>query len=443
MKITMVGTGYVGLVTGTCFAEMGNDVVCVDVDQDKIERLRQGVIPIYEPGLFELVASNVKKGSLSFSTDLKTALEKSQLCFIAVGTPMGEDGSADLRYVLEAAKQIGQYMVRPLYVVDKSTVPVGTAELVKDTIQAELDARGSDLTFSVVSNPEFLKEGNACADFLKPDRVVIGAEDAEAVEIMQELYAPFLRSNERLIVMDIKSAELTKYAANAMLATKISFINEIANICEKVGADINQVRVGIGSDSRIGYHFIHPGCGYGGSCFPKDVQALVKTSEQHGYEAEILKAVENVNARQKQALVKKVIRVFGEDLSGKTIAVWGLAFKPETDDMRESAAIDVIRALIERGASVRAYDPKAREQAETCYLKDLENLSYVNSKYDALNDADALVLVTEWKEFRSPDFFEMAQRVKGKIIFDGRNQYKEKTLKSHGFAYYQIGVKDA
>ena len=443
MKITMVGTGYVGLVTGACFAEMGNDVICVDVDEAKIDQLRQGIVPIYEPGLSELVASNVKKGSLSFSTDLKPALEKSQLCFIAVGTPMGEDGSADLRYVLAAAKQIGQYMIRPLYVVDKSTVPVGTADLVKETIQTELDARGAAIPFYVVSNPEFLKEGNACADFLKPDRVVIGADDASAVEVMQELYAPFLRSNEMFIVMDVKSAELTKYAANAMLATKISFINEIANLCERVGADVNKVRIGIGSDSRIGYSFIHPGCGYGGSCFPKDVQALVKTSEKHGYEAEILRAVEAVNMRQKQSLVKKIASVFGEDLSGKTIAVWGLAFKPETDDMRESAAIELIKGLAERGANVRAYEPKAREQAESCYLKNVENLSYVTSKYDALNGADALALVTEWKEFRSPDFFEMAQRMKGKSIFDGRNQYKEKMLKSYGLAYYQIGVKEA
>lgn len=443
MRIAIIGTGYVGLVTGTCFSEMGNDVICVDTNIEKIEQLKQGVSPIYEPGLTELMTSNCAKGNLSFTTEIEAALKKSEICFIAVGTPMGEDGSADLQYVLAAAGQIGKYMIRHMYIVDKSTVPVGTAELVRQAIQAELDKRGSALTFDVVSNPEFLKEGNACADFLKPDRIVIGADRSEAVEMMKELYTPFIRSNELFIVMDVKSAELTKYAANAMLATKISFINEISNICEEVGANINKVRMGIGSDSRIGYSFIHPGCGYGGSCFPKDVQALIQTSDRFGYQAKILHAVEEVNRKQKQVLVKKIISVFGEDLTDRTFAVWGLAFKPETDDMREAPAITIINELTKRGAKVKAYDPKAVVQAKACYLKENSQVVYVESKYDALNDVDALILVTEWKEFRSPDFFEMAKRIKEKKIFDGRNQYTEKMLKNYGFEYYQIGVKKA
>ena len=443
MKIAMIGTGYVGLVTGTCFAEMGNDVICVDVMEEKVKNLKNGIIPIYEPGLTDMVKSNYQKGNLNFTTDIKIALSKSELCFIAVGTPMGEDGSADLKYVLGVAKEIGQYMVHPLIVVDKSTVPVGTADKVRAAIQAELDQRKNDLTFDVVSNPEFLKEGNACGDFLKPDRVVVGADHPESLETMQELYAPFILSDEAFIAMDIKSAELTKYAANSMLATKISFINEISNICERVGADVNKVRKGIGSDSRIGYKFIYPGCGYGGSCFPKDVQALLMTSAQFGYDAEILKSVENVNARQKMVLVQKIVNQFGEDLKKRTFAIWGLAFKPETDDMREAAAITVIKELTKRGAQVVAYDPKAEHEAQTCYLKGVKNITYVDSKYDALNGADALILITEWKEFRSPDFMEMAKRLKGKFIFDGRNQYKEKTLKKLGFVYDQIGVKRA
>lgn len=443
MRIAIIGTGYVGLVTGTCFSEMGNDVICVDTNAEKIAQLKQGISPIYEPGLAELMGSNAAKGNLSFTTDIEAALKKSELCFIAVGTPMGEDGSADLQYVLAAAGQIGKYMIRHMCIIDKSTVPVGTAELVKQAVQSELNERTSPLTFDVISNPEFLKEGNACADFLKPDRVIIGAERPEAVEIMQELYAPFIRSNELFIVMDVKSAELTKYAANAMLATKISFINEMSNICEEVGANINKVRRGIGSDSRIGYSFIHPGCGYGGSCFPKDVQALIKTSDSFGYQAKILYAVEEVNQRQKQILVKKIVGVFGEDLSDRTFAVWGLAFKPETDDMREAPAITIISELTRRGAKVRAYDPKAIEEAKQYYLKENTQVTYVESKYDALNDVDALILVTEWKEFRSPDFFEMAKRIKEKKIFDGRNQYTEKMLRNYGFEYYQIGVKKA
>ena len=436
----MIGTGYVGLVTGTCFSEMGNKVTCVDVNAEKIKRLLRGEIPIYEPGLAELVQGNIEKGNLSFTTKIEEALQKSDICFIAVGTPMGEDGSADLQYVLAVARSIGQYMTHPMIVVDKSTVPVGTAEKVKETIQAELDKREAELSFAVVSNPEFLKEGNACADFLKPDRVVIGADDSNALETMQELYAPFLISTENIITMDVKSAELTKYAANAMLATKISFINEIANICEHVGANVNKVRRGIGSDKRIGFSFIYPGCGYGGSCFPKDVEALVKTSAKFGYKAEILEAVEAVNNRQKYLLAEKVIRKFGEDLTGYTFALWGLAFKPETDDMREAPAITIVNELTKRGAKIQAYDPKAEREARECYLKGNENISYVKSKYDALDEADALLLVTEWKEFRSPDFLEMAERLKNRIIFDGRNQYKSRALRDLGFDYIQIGV---
>ena len=364
MKIAMVGTGYVGLVTGTCFSEMGNDVICVDVDAKKIAKLESGVLPIYEPGLVDLVQANMERGSLRFTTEIREALETSELVFIAVGTPMGEDGSADLQYVLGVAHEIGSLMEHPLIVVDKSTVPVGTADRVRAAIQEELDKRGSDLSFDVVSNPEFLKEGTACDDFLKPDRVVVGADRAESMQVMQELYRPFILSDDAFIAMDIKSAELTKYAANAMLATKISFINEISNICERVGADVNKVRKGIGSDRRIGYKFIYPGCGYGGSCFPKDVQALIRTSRAFGYDAQILTAVEDVNARQKMVLARKVVRRFGEDLTGRCFAVWGLAFKPGTDDMRQSTAITVIGELTRRGAKVQAYDPKAEREAQ-------------------------------------------------------------------------------
>lgn len=442
MNISVIGTGYVGLVTGTCFAEMGNHVICVDVVREKIINLQKGIMPIYEPALYDLVKMNISNGNLSFSTDIEEALVKSDLCFIAVGTPMGEDGSADLQYVLEVAKNIGRHMIHHMYVIDKSTVPVGTADLVRQTIQTELNKRESDLTFDVISNPEFLKEGSACDDFLKPDRVIVGADNDIAVEVMRELYSPFIRSTELMIVMDIKSAELTKYAANAMLATKISFINEIANICERVGADVNKVRMGIGSDSRIGYSFIYPGCGYGGSCFPKDVQALIKTSDINGYKPELLQAVEAVNARQKKVLVQKVTDIFGVNLEGKKFGVWGLAFKPGTDDMREAPSITVINELTKRGAVIQAYDPKSMEEAKKCYLKDAKNLVYTSNKYDALNGADAMFLLTEWKEFRSPDFPEMMNRLKGNIIFDGRNQYNKKTLKAYGFDYYQIGVKN-
>jgi len=442
MKIAMIGTGYVGLVTGTCFAEMGNDVICVDVDEAKVAALRAGQVPIYEPGLADMVKVNSERGNLRFTTKIAEALERAEICFIAVGTPMGEDGSADLQYVLTVSREIGQTMTHPLLIVDKSTVPVGTADKVRATIAEELAKRGSSIDFDVVSNPEFLKEGNACEDFLKPDRVVVGAARPESLEIMRDLYEPFIQSqgDEGFIAMDIRSAELTKYAANSMLATKISFINEISNICERVGADVNKVRIGIGSDSRIGYKFINPGCGYGGSCFPKDVKALIKTSGHYGYEAKLLEAVESVNDYQKTVIGQKIVKKFGEDLTGCKFAIWGLAFKPGTDDMREAAAITVINDIVNRGATVVAYDPKAEESAKNCYLKDVKNLSYVKSKYDALDGADALVLLTEWKEFRSPDYMEITQRMKGDTVFDGRNQYKVRTLERYGLKYEQIGV---
>ena len=441
MRVAMIGTGYVGLVTGTCFAATGNNVICVDVVKEKIDNLNKGIIPIFEPGLDKMVKSAQERGNLSFTTDIKEALQKSDICFIAVGTPMGEDGSADLQYVINAAREIGKYMVHDMYIVDKSTVPVGTGDLVRSVVQEELAKRNSDLYFDVISNPEFLKEGNACQDFMHPDRVVIGSENPKSIEVMQELYEPFIRSSEFFVTMDIKSAELTKYAANAMLATKISFINEIANISEKVGANINKVRRGIASDSRIGYSFLNPGCGYGGSCFPKDVKALIKTSRQYNYEPELLSSVENVNARQKMVLVNKVVDVFGEDLKGKTFAVWGLAFKPGTDDMREAPAIRLIEELTKRGAFIRAYDPQAMKTAKNFYLKDIDNIMYIKNKYDALDDVDALIVVTEWKEFQSPDFMEIADRMKGDIIFDGRNIYKAKTVINHNLKYYQIGVQ--
>lgn len=440
MKIAVVGTGYVGLVTGTCFAEMGNKVWCVDVDENKIKRLEKGMIPIYEPGLENMVKTNYELGHLRFTTDINEALDNAEICFIAVGTPMGEDGSADLQYVLEVARNIGKGMKRHMYVVDKSTVPVGTAEKVRETIQHELDERQSALTFDVISNPEFLKEGTAVGDCMRPDRIVIGVDNEVAAEVMKDLYTPYVRNTENFIIMDIASAEMTKYTANAMLATKISFMNEIANICEKVGADVNKVRRGIGSDTRIGYSFIYAGCGYGGSCFPKDVQALIRTSHEFGYEPQMLQAVEDVNKRQKKVIPAKVVNRFGEDLTGKTFAVWGLSFKPDTDDMREAAAITIINELTSRGAKVVAYDPKAVKEAKECYLKDNKNITYVESKYDALNEADAMILITEWKEFRQPDFEEIMKRLKNSVIFDGRNQYDKKKLQKMGIEYYQIGV---
>jgi len=439
MNITVIGSGYVGLVSGTCFSEMGNNVTCVDIDADKIAKLKKGILPIFEPGLEPMVVKNVQNGNLHFTTDLSSVIGNSEIVFIAVGTPMGNDGSADLQYVLAVAKSIGESIQNRIIVVDKSTVPVGTADKVNATIQKELDKRNESIDFDVVSNPEFLKEGAAINDFMKPDRVVVGAESDYAIEKMKQLYAPFTMSHDRFIAMDIRSAEMTKYAANAMLATKISFMNEIANICEKVGADANQVRIGIGSDARIGYSFIYPGCGYGGSCFPKDVKALKKIAEDHNYQAKLITSVEEVNDAQKLVIANKIVTRFGEDLTGKTFGVWGLAFKPGTDDMREAPSIYVIKELIKRGAKIQAYDPKAVEEAKSCYLKDIENIEYVSSKYQAIEKADALVLLTEWKEFRSPDFNEIKTQLNTPVIFDGRNQYHMFNLAAKGFEYYQIG----
>ena len=444
MKISIIGTGYVGLVTGACMAQMGNSVFCVDVDRKKIDNLKRGIIPIYEPGLEPLVAENFRLGTLRFTTDIKEAIDNSEICCIAVGTPMGEDGSADLQHVLQAAQDIGRNITRYIIIVNKSTVPVGTAAKVRDAIRGELSKRKVEIPFDVVSNPEFLKEGAAVEDFMRPDRVIVGADNPKALEKIKELYAPFTKSHERFISMDVKSAEMTKYAANAMLAAKISFMNEIANICEKVGADVNKVRAGIGSDSRIGYSFIYPGCGYGGSCFPKDVRALERLATENKYAAKMLRAVQEINDAQKLVLVHKVIKKFGEDLSGHVFAVWGLSFKPETDDTREASSIAIIRELARHGAKIKAYDPRAMNAAKEYYLKDLKNVEYADSKYAALSSAsggaDALLLVTEWKEFRSPDFDEIARRLKNKIIFDGRNQYSREKLNELGFEYFQTGV---
>ena len=442
MHLTVVGTGYVGLVSGTCFAEMGNTVTCIDVDTQKIEGLKKGVIPIYEPGLEAMVKRNIEGKTLRFSTNLAKNLKKCDIAFIAVGTPTGDDGSADLKYVLQVAKEIGQNMAHSLIIVDKSTVPVGTADKVRETIQSELDTRKLDIDFHVVSNPEFLKEGDAINDFMKPDRVVVGSNDDKATQKMRNLYSPFFRSSmDRLITMDVRSAEMTKYVANAMLATKISFMNEIANICELVGADVNKVRIGIGSDNRIGYSFIYPGSGYGGSCFPKDVKALKKTAQEHGYTAKLITAVEDVNDKQKMVIANKVVHRFGQDLKGKTFAVWGLAFKPQTDDMREAPSIYVIKDLVKRGAHIQAYDPKAMDEAQHLYLKDVANVKYFKSKYETLHGADAMILLTEWKEFRSPDFEELKQQLNTPIIFDGRNQYNGQMMQDLGIEYFQIGKK--
>ncbi len=441
MNLTVVGTGYVGLVTGTCFSEMGNDVTCIDIDQKKVKDLKNGVIPIFEPGLERMVQKNVDAKNLHFSTKLKDGLSKATIVFIAVGTPMGDDGSADLQYVLSVAKQIGQEMENPLIVVDKSTVPVGTGDKVRETIQNELNKRRVNIEFHVVSNPEFLKEGAAIDDFMKPDRIVIGASSDAAFDKMKALYAPFTHNHDRMITMDIRSAEMTKYVANAMLATKISFMNEVANICELVEADVNKVRIGIGSDSRIGYSFIYPGSGYGGSCFPKDVKALKKIAEEKGYHAALISSVEDVNNRQKLVIAKKVIQRFGEDLTGKTFALWGLAFKPGTDDMREAPAIYIIKELVKRGAKIKAYDPKAMSEAQSFYLKDVKGIEYLHSKYETLPKSDAMILLTEWKEFRSPDFEELKYQMNSPVIFDGRNQYSNLKLEEKGFEYYQIGVK--
>ena len=439
MNIAIVGSGYVGLVSGACFSDMGNTVTCVDSDKDKIDQLNKGIIPIYEPGLESIILNNCEKGNLTFTTSLEGALRDCEIVFIAVGTPMGEDGSADLQYVLAVAKEIGQLITDSIVVVNKSTVPVGTADRVKKIIATELSIREVEIPFSIVSNPEFLKEGAAISDFMKPDRIVVGVENKHSEALMRRLYRPFTVNHDRFISMDLRSAEMTKYAANAFLATKISFINEMSNISERLGADINMVREGIGSDKRIGFEFIYPGCGYGGSCFPKDVQALVKMSEEVGYNSELVKAVNTVNVKQKLVLVEKVISVFGENLTGITLAVWGLSYKPETSDMRESPAITIVNELTGRGAKIQAYDPQAINDSKNFYLKGNSRVTYCETKYKAIENVDALLLITEWKEFRSPDFTELKSRMKSAVVFDGRNQYVNYQLDKMGFDYYLIG----
>lgn len=436
MKIAIIGTGYVGLVSGTCFAEMGTEVYCVDVDAQKIANLNQGILPIYEPGLEEMVQRNRKAGRLHFLTDLAACLNKVEVVFSAVGTPPDEDGSADLKYVLEVAHTVGKYMEKYLTIVTKSTVPVGTAHKVRLAIQEELDKRHSNLTFDVASNPEFLKEGAAVKDFLSPNRIVVGVESTRAKDLMTRLYRPFLLNNFRVIFMDVPSAEMTKYAANAMLATRISFMNDIANLCEIVGADVNMVRKGIGTDERIGHHFLYPGCGYGGSCFPKDVKALVKTASDHGYPMRILQAVEAVNESQKSILFRKLEHYFQGDLKGKRIAVWGLAFKPETDDMREAPSLVVIQKLIESGCQVTAYDPVAISESRR---RIGDAVRYAKDIYDAVVDADALLLVTEWKEFRMPSWAAIKKLMANPLVVDGRNIYDPKEMEEYGFEYHCIG----
>ncbi len=438
MKIVVVGTGYVGLVTGTCFAEVGIQVTCVDIDKQKIDNLHKGILPIYEPGLEEMVLRNVEKGRLSFSTSLAESIKGADVAFIAVGTPPGEDGSADLKYVIAVAKEIGENMNDYGVIVTKSTVPVGTALKVKNAIQDALLKRNAQIPFDVASNPEFLKEGAAIEDFLKPDRIVIGVESEKAKDIMQRLYKPFMLNGHPIIFMDVPSAEMTKYAANSMLATKISFMNDIANLCEIMGADVNMVRKGIGSDARIGNKFIYPGIGYGGSCFPKDVKALIKTANDNGYQMRILQAVEQVNELQKSVLFDKLNSYFNGNLSGKRIALWGLSFKPKTDDMREAPSLVIIEKLLQAGASVVAYDPVAMKEAKH-FLHD--TIQYAADEYEALQQADALMVVTEWPEFRSPNFTKVAQLLRNKVIFDGRNIYDYDELKKLGFDYFCIGVK--
>ena len=444
MNITVIGTGYVGLVTGACFAEMGHIVTCVDIDQHKIDNLKKGILPIYEPGLDSIVINNHQAGRLKFTTSLQEATVTDDVFFIAVGTPPGEDGSADLQYVLAVAKEIGMHMQRAAIIVDKSTVPVGTADKVRAVVQAELDKRGLNLAFDVASNPEFLKEGKAVPDFMSPDRIVIGCSKEETREVMRELYEPFVRNHPRLFFMGVRDAEMTKYAANAMLATKISFMNEIAALCDQLDVDIEQVRLGIGSDQRIGYHFIYAGTGYGGSCFPKDVKALIRMAHEQGIEPKVLQAVEDRNNEQKHVLVSKIKNHFGNHLQGKTFAIWGLAFKPETDDMREAPSKVIINALLAAGAKIQAFDPVAQEVAKKELPADAFNsgqLTLATDQYAALDGADALVLVTEWKPFRRPDFERIKQSLKQPLIFDGRNQYDLKTLQTLGFSYIGIGRK--
>ncbi len=439
MRVAIFGTGYVGLVTGACLAEVGHEVVCVDIDQAKVSGLENGVIPIYEPGLEPMVKANHAAGRLRFTTDAAHAIAHGEVIFVAVGTPPDEDGSADLQYVLAVARTIGSHLQKPAVVVDKSTVPVGTADKVRAEIAATLAKRGAQVDFDVVSNPEFLKEGAAVEDCMRPDRIVIGADNPAAVEKLRRLYAPFNRNHERIVSMDVRSAELTKYAANAMLATKISFMNEMANIAEKVGADIEMVRQGIGSDPRIGWHFIYPGAGYGGSCFPKDVQALARTAQQNGHAATLLDAVEAVNERQKAHLFELMLRHYGDGaLRGKTIALWGLAFKPNTDDMREASSRRLLQLLWDAGAVVRAYDPEAMEETRRIF-GERDGLVLCDSADDALRGADALVVITEWKQFRSPDFASLRQRLADAVIFDGRNLYEPDDVEAAGLAYYGIG----
>lgn len=436
MNIAIVGTGYVGLVSGTCFSEMGINVTCVDIDEQKIAKLQNGIVPIYEPGLEDMVLRNVKAGRLKFTTDIRTCLDEAEVVFSAVGTPPDEDGSADLHYVLDVARTVGKNIKNYLVFVTKSTVPVGTAKKVKAAIAEEIAKRGADVEFDVASNPEFLKEGAAIDDFMRPDRVVVGVESERAKEIMARLYRPFMLTNDRMLFTDIPSAEMIKYAANSMLATRISFMNDIANLCERVGADVSMVRKGIGSDSRIGAKFLYPGCGYGGSCFPKDVKALIKTAEKNGYEMHVLKAVEEVNERQKRILFDKLEKHFGGDLKGKKIAMWGLSFKPETDDMREAPALVLIDLLLKAGCEVKVYDPIAMEE---CKRRIGETVTYCADKYEAAIDADALLMVTEWKEFRVPSWDVLKKTMRGNVVIDGRNIYDRKELEGKGFVYYRIG----
>lgn len=434
MKVCVIGTGYVGLVAGTCLAEMGNDVICVDNDTEKLDQLNNGIIPIYEPGLEDLIKSNVRENRLHFSSDLKVAVQKSLICFIAVGTPQGEDGSADLQYVLEVAKSIGQSIDGYKVVVDKSTVPVGTAEKVFELIKQQ-----TDIEFDVVSNPEFLKQGAAVEDFMRPDRVVIGANSEKAKNIMLELYEPFVRNQNPIITMDLRSAEMVKYASNSFLAVKISYANEIANLCEAVGANANLVRLGMCADTRIGTKFLYPGIGYGGSCFPKDVKAILKTASDFGTKCPIIESADKTNKLQRELFTNKILKRFGDDLSGLTFAVWGLAFKPKTNDMREAPSITIIETLLDRNAKIKAYDPKAYDCAKNIFG---DKINYANSSYEALNNADCMLLLTEWNEFRRPDFEKMKLLLKQPIIFDGRNQYNADKMKKKGFEYYQIGVND-
>ena len=438
MKISIIGTGYVGLVTGACFSTVGNNVLCVDNDQNKVDKLLEGIIPIYEPGLSDIVESGIKQKCLSFTSDIQAAIEFADIIFIAVGTPQDEDGSADLTHVLNVANSIGQYLNQHKLIVTKSTVPVGTAAKVRNEVQTQLDTRNLDISFSVASNPEFLKEGAALNDFMKPDRIVVGADDEKTKSLMRQLYAPFNRNHDRILFMDIASAELTKYAANAMLATKISFMNEVANIAELLGADIELVRQGIGSDPRIGYHFIYAGCGYGGSCFPKDVKALKRTAESNNYQARILSAVEDVNFDQKAVILDKITKHHGDDLTGMTFSVWGLAFKPNTDDMREAPSRVIINGLLDKGASIKAYDPVAAEEASKLYSEE-QSILFYDDIYQCAEQTDSLVIITEWKNFKSPDFERLKNSMNQALIFDGRNIYEPQVLSEYGFKYYGIG----